>query len=102
MTTEYVHKVNGKPIGESLDVYMSGRGFCLVRAEISREEQVCNSSIFSSWAGGVNTIFHQRNLASPGDPGVIKPNVDTLYSRVVLDLSESDVVLTVPNITDGR
>ncbi len=65
-------------------------------------------AIFASWAGGVlrnhtvNTIFHQTNLASPGDPGVIKPNVDTLYSRVVLDLSKSDVVLTVPNITDGR
>ena len=50
----------------------------------------------------VNQIFHQRNLASVGDPGVIKPNVDTLYSRVVLDLSKQDVVLTVPNITDGR
>ncbi len=33
---------------------------------------------------------------------MIKPNVDTLYSRVVLDLSEYDVILTVPNITDGR
>ena len=50
----------------------------------------------------VNQIFHQRNLASPDSPGVIKPNVDTLYSRVVLDLSQTDVVLTVPNITDGR
>ena len=50
----------------------------------------------------VNQIFHQRNLASVGDPGVIKPNVDTLYSRVVLDLSRQNVVLTVPNITDGR
>lgn len=50
----------------------------------------------------VNTIFHQRELASPDDPGVIKPNIDTLYSRVVLDLSNNDVVLTVPNITDGR
>lgn len=65
-------------------------------------------AIFSSWAGGVlrsytvNQIFHQRALATPTDPGVIKPNVDTLYSRVVLDLSQNDVVLTVPNITDGR
>ncbi|ETN39026.1 uncharacterized protein HMPREF1541_07068 [Cyphellophora europaea CBS 101466] len=63
-------------------------------------------AIFSSWAGGVlrnhsvNEFFHQRNLATPNDPGVIKPNVDTLYSRVVLDLSETDLVLTVPEITD--
>ncbi|KAF2151051.1 hypothetical protein K461DRAFT_228195 [Myriangium duriaei CBS 260.36] len=64
--------------------------------------------IFGNFAGNVlksvpiNTIFHQRNLASVNSPGVIKPNIDTLYSRVVLDLSVNDVVLTVPNITDGR
>ena len=61
---------------------------------------------FASWAGGVlrnvsvNQILHQRTLASPSDPGVIKPNIDTLYSRVVIDLSTHDLVLTVPNITD--
>lgn len=48
----------------------------------------------------VNSIFHQRSLASPDNPGVIKPNIDTVYSRAVLDLSEYDVVLTVPNITN--
>lgn len=53
-------------------------------------------------SASVNQILHQRNLASPDNPGVIKPNVDTLYSRVVLDLSQHDVVLTVPNITAGR
>ena len=50
----------------------------------------------------VNEIFHQRNLASISSSAVIKPNTDTLYSRVVLDLSQNDVVLTVPNISDGR
>ncbi|KAF4548366.1 Hypothetical protein D9617_29g007440 [Elsinoe fawcettii] len=64
--------------------------------------------IFGNFAGNVlrsvpvNTIFHQRNLASPDSPGVIKPNIDTLYSRAVLDLSRNDVVLTIPNITDNR
>ncbi|EME49349.1 hypothetical protein DOTSEDRAFT_119116 [Dothistroma septosporum NZE10] len=62
--------------------------------------------IFANWAGNVlrnysvNSIFHQRCLASPDDPGVIKPNIDTVYSRAVLDLSEHDVELTVPNITN--
>lgn len=62
--------------------------------------------IFGNFAGnvlrnvGVNEIFHQRNLASVDSPGVIKPNVDTTYSRVVLDLSKQDLILTVPNITD--
>ncbi|THW06225.1 hypothetical protein D6D24_10008, partial [Aureobasidium pullulans] len=64
--------------------------------------------IFANFAGNVlrsvpiNTIYHQRQLSSPDNPGVIKPNIDTLYSRVVLDLSHHDVVLTIPNITDGR
>ncbi|QIX02319.1 hypothetical protein AMS68_007836 [Peltaster fructicola] len=65
-------------------------------------------TIFANFAGSVlknhqvNEIFHQRNLATPDDPGVVKPNVDTLYSRVVLDLSSQDVVLTVPEIEAER
>lgn len=65
-------------------------------------------AIFASWSGGVfqhvgvNEIYHQRRLATPNDPGVIKPNVDTLYSKAVLDLSTHDVVLTIPEINDGR
>ncbi|KAH7088843.1 hypothetical protein FB567DRAFT_619633 [Paraphoma chrysanthemicola] len=62
--------------------------------------------IFGNFAGsvlrnvGVNQIFHQRALASIDSSAVIKPNVDTVYSRAVLDLSSNDVVLTIPNITD--
>ncbi|KAL6712671.1 hypothetical protein ACN47E_000548 [Coniothyrium glycines] len=62
--------------------------------------------IFGNFAGavlknvGVNQIFHQRTLASIGSSAVIKPNVDTVYSRAVLDLSSKDVVLTIPEITD--
>lgn len=65
-------------------------------------------AIFANFAGAVlqrvdvNEISHQHTLATPTDAGVIKPNVDTLYSRVVLDLSSHDVVLTVPAVTDGR
>ncbi len=64
--------------------------------------------IWANFAGSVlrnvsvNTIFHQRGLASISSAAVIKPNVDTLYSRVVLDLSQNDVALTIPNISDGR
>jgi uncharacterized membrane protein len=50
----------------------------------------------------VNEFFHQRNLASPDNGGVFTPNVDTLYSRVVLDLSTQDVELTIPYIGDDR
>ncbi|KAF2026382.1 hypothetical protein EK21DRAFT_74358, partial [Setomelanomma holmii] len=62
--------------------------------------------IFGNFAGSVlknvavNQIFHQRTLASIDSSAVIKPNVDTVYSRAVLDLSTHDVVLTIPDITD--
>jgi len=50
--------------------------------------------------GGANQINAQTGLASLSGAAVVKPNVDTLYSRVIIDLSQSDLVLTVPNITD--
>jgi len=62
--------------------------------------------MFGNFAGAVlqnvsvNQIFHQRQLASIDSAAVIKPNVDTVYSRVVLDLSQNDVVLTIPEIPD--
>ncbi|KAF3764702.1 hypothetical protein M406DRAFT_259012, partial [Cryphonectria parasitica EP155] len=31
---------------------------------------------------------------------LVKPNVDTLYSRVFLDLSSSDLAVTIPDMTD--
>ena len=64
--------------------------------------------IFANFAGSVlrnvsvNEIFHQRQPASVTAAAVIKPNVDTIYSRVVVDLSHQDLVLTVANVTDGR
>ena len=64
--------------------------------------------VFSNWAGAIlvghniNSFLHQRSLTSPGDTIVTKPNIDTLYSRAVLDLSSHDMVLTVPKINDGR
>ena len=62
--------------------------------------------IFGNFAGAVlrnvsvNQIFNQRTLAAIGSSAVIKPNVDTVYSRAVLDLSTHDVVLRIPEVTD--
>lgn len=50
--------------------------------------------------GGANKINTQSELASVSGAAVVKPNVDTVYSRVIVDLSKDDLVLTVPNITD--
>jgi hypothetical protein len=49
-------------------------------------------------AGGVNTLVHARQLATAASTAVVKPNVDTLYSQAIFDLSHSDVVLTIPDI----
>jgi hypothetical protein len=62
--------------------------------------------IFGNFAGAVlgnvsvNQIFNQRTLAAIGSSAVIKPNVDTVYSRAILDLSTHDVVLRIPEVTD--
>ncbi|KZL85972.1 hypothetical protein CI238_06179 [Colletotrichum incanum] len=47
-----------------------------------------------------NTLFHQRQVATAADSWLNKPNVDTLYTRSFLDLSTSDLAITVPEITD--
>lgn len=48
-----------------------------------------------------NHFYHQAKLAEPGAIAVVRPNVDTVYSELFIDLSTSDLVLTVPEF-DGR
>ena len=50
--------------------------------------------------GGPNKINSQAALSSLGTAAVVKPNVDTIYDRAVLDLSQGDLEILVPNITD--
>ena len=51
---------------------------------------------------GSNVPYNEAELATASDAAVIRPNVDALYSRVGVDLSQSDLVITVPPISDGR
>lgn len=48
-----------------------------------------------------NKLYHQRDLASPGVFAVVRPNVDTVYSVLFLDLSSSDLSFALPKF-DGR
>ncbi|KAF1989743.1 hypothetical protein K402DRAFT_410857 [Aulographum hederae CBS 113979] len=43
-----------------------------------------------------------KNLANAGQAAIVRPNVDTLYSKIAIDLSQMDVVLTIPEVKDGR
>lgn len=47
-----------------------------------------------------NTLKHMRRLATADFERVVRPNVDTLYSALIVDLSHSDLILEVPRISD--
>lgn len=49
---------------------------------------------------GANTWQHARELRTADDTTVVKPNVDTLYSTFVYDLSQANVEITVPEVPD--
>ena len=44
-----------------------------------------------------NQFRHDRQLSTPANRFIIRPNVDTLYSSAFLDLSAGPVVLTIPD-----
>jgi hypothetical protein len=47
-------------------------------------------------AGGWGKIYHMHELATADDRQVVKPNRDTLYSSVVIDLANGPVVINIP------
>ncbi|KAH8823839.1 hypothetical protein DL96DRAFT_1683033 [Flagelloscypha sp. PMI_526] len=49
---------------------------------------------------GTNSLSRTSALADPNQQAVVLPNVDTLYGSAIIDLSEHDVVLTVPEVDD--
>lgn len=46
----------------------------------------------------VNSFHHATELQTADSHAVVTPNVDTLYSVMIFDLSRSDLVLTIPKI----
>lgn len=53
-----------------------------------------------TFGADINTFKHVFELPDPDFKAVVRPNVDTLYSSAMLDLSESPVILTLPEVTD--
>ncbi|KAL2864113.1 uncharacterized protein BJX67DRAFT_228759 [Aspergillus lucknowensis] len=51
-------------------------------------------------AGATNTFAHARELSTVHDKTIVRPNADTLYSTVLIDLSENDLILDVSAIED--
>ena len=53
-----------------------------------------------TFGADINTFKHVFDLPAPDFKAVVRPNVDTLYSSAMLDLSESPVILTLPEVSD--
>lgn len=51
---------------------------------------------------GVNNIGHARHLNTASTPGVVKPNVDTLYSSAIYDVSHQDLIVKLPPIPSNQ
>jgi hypothetical protein len=47
-----------------------------------------------------NFLIHQRTLRTAEDKEIIRPNADTLYSNLFIDLSLVDLEITVPEFGD--
>ncbi|KAL4894139.1 hypothetical protein BDV59DRAFT_207197 [Aspergillus ambiguus] len=48
----------------------------------------------------VNTPYHDRRLSTSEDFKVIRPNADTLYSTIFIDLSSCDLEIIIPQFDD--
>lgn len=48
----------------------------------------------------INSFFHVKELPDADYKIVVRPNLDTLYSFAMLELSEGPVLLTHPDVTD--
>lgn len=51
---------------------------------------------------GVNTFEKQVKLASANQQVVQIANVDTVYTRAAIDLSTTDLILTIPEVEPER
>ncbi|KAJ7734834.1 hypothetical protein B0H16DRAFT_1426235 [Mycena metata] len=49
-----------------------------------------------------NSFLHETTLANASYHTIVLPNVDTLYSEALIDLSSNNVIATVPPMTPGR
>ncbi|KAJ7714032.1 hypothetical protein B0H14DRAFT_3523113 [Mycena olivaceomarginata] len=61
-----------------------------------------NSIANRTGAWTTNTLHHETTLANASYHAVVLPNVDTLYSEGILDLSGGDLIATMPLLEEGR
>lgn len=72
----------------------------LVTMEITRR-QISNVAPGQGFGGPMNTVVNVRAYPRAEDRAVVRPNFDTLYSSMFVDLREEPMLLSVPD-TEGR
>ena len=53
-------------------------------------------------AGGTNKLLHTRKLPTEGTDPVVTPALDHIYTKAVIDLTEGPVIVTFPEVEEGR
>lgn len=53
-------------------------------------------------SAGVNSLLHKREPPNADFRDVVRPNVDTLYSNGIYDLSHNDVLVNVPFVPEDQ
>ncbi|KAJ7141956.1 hypothetical protein C8R43DRAFT_1071568 [Mycena crocata] len=61
-----------------------------------------NSIAVKSGGWKTNSFLHETTLANATYHTIVLPNVDTLYSEALCDLSSNEVVVTMPPMASGR
>lgn len=51
---------------------------------------------------GTNIPKNEKNTASASASSLVRPNANYVYSPMAVDFSHDNVVITVPDISDGR
>ncbi|PVH72077.1 hypothetical protein DL98DRAFT_563667 [Cadophora sp. DSE1049] len=69
-------------------------------SQSSGQEEENQHALEFAYMASSNTLYHDRGLSTSDDLKVIRPNVDTLYSTMFIDVSSHDLEITVPSIPD--
>ncbi len=97
MAKEEKNEQEIRTIAEEAYVYL----YPLVLSDVTRRVMTNTEPRDNSLSGPMNMFHHLRALPPPDFKDAARPNYDTLYSTVWLDLGKEPVILSVPD-TQGR
>jgi hypothetical protein len=75
--------------------------YSLITMDLTRRQMTNRPVGQSGFAGPMDTFVHVQEYPPADFKGVVRPNFDTLYSAVWLDLTQGPRVVNAPD-TDGR